>query len=72
MAPVEEPLEAVIISGSRKGQIIRLPNSAELELTPEELHLLDEALDTLLTKLDRLAEEMRLTKEALRPRPETI
>ena len=43
-----EPVEAVIISGPRKGEIVRL-NSDEIVLTAEE----ERALDALQAQLDQ-------------------
>lgn len=67
----ENPVEAVIISGPRKGQIIRLTGGESIEVSPEELQALNDALDVFDAKLDKLAQVMRMTKEALKPRPET-
>ena len=53
-----EIAEAVIISGPRKGQIVRLNSGNSMEpqqtLTPEQWHLLDTSLGTVLTSLDKL------------------
>lgn len=54
-----EPVEAVIISGPRKGQIIRLSEEAIPEITDEEIQLLNEALDQLIAALDRCIEAFR-------------
>jgi hypothetical protein len=51
---VEEITEAVIISGSRKGEVIRLPGG-ETNLTPEELTL----LDALAASANQLVESAR-------------
>jgi hypothetical protein len=55
MSPTaEEIVEAVIISGERKGELIRIPE-AERELTPAEAAL----LDSLIADAWRLAESAR-------------
>ncbi len=69
-AIAEEPVEAVIISGPRKGEIIKLSGGESIEVSPEELQALNDALDVLDVKLGKLAQVMRTTKEALKPRPE--
>jgi hypothetical protein len=51
---MEECMEAVIISGTRKGELIQLPDG-ELELTPAEAAL----LDTLVADAQRMAESAR-------------
>jgi hypothetical protein len=48
-----EPVEAVIISGPRRGEIIRLPADAIPELSDEEIKLVDEALDMVDAALGR-------------------
>ena len=63
-------MEAVIISGPRKGEIIRLSGSESFEVSPEELQALNDALDVFDAKLGKLAQVMRTTKEALKPRLE--
>jgi hypothetical protein len=54
--PVEttEPLEVVIISGPRKGEIVRLSQESVPEVSDEEIGLLNQALDQVLSALDRL------------------
>jgi hypothetical protein len=47
-------MEAVIISGTRKGELIQLPDG-ESELTPAEAAL----LDTLVADAQRMAESAR-------------
>jgi hypothetical protein len=51
--PSAEPVEAVIISGPRRGEIIRLPADAIPELSDEEIKLVDEALDMVDAALGR-------------------
>lgn len=69
LAAMAEPMEAVIISGPRRGEIIRLPEGAG-EPSPEELQALNEALDLLNPKLENLSREFRAGAEAIRPRSE--
>ncbi len=66
MSQVAEPVEAVIISGPRKGEIVRLPNETQDEVTEEEIEALNYALDELIAALDRYAAEVRATIEAWR------
>jgi hypothetical protein len=51
---IEESVEAVIISGARKGELIRVPEG-ERDLTPEESRL----LDSLVEDAWRMAESAR-------------
>jgi len=67
-AAISEPVEAVIISGTRRGQIVRLPLPEPLELRPEEIDALDQALDALNAALAKVSDEARWTLEALRPK----
>jgi hypothetical protein len=53
MAQVVEPIEAVIISGPRRGEIVRLPEDAILEVSDEEIQLLNQALDLVEAALGR-------------------
>ncbi len=57
---VEERVEAVIISGPRKGELITLANGAEPQLTPEE----EAALDFAIEAAGRAAESARAAVEA--------
>ena len=68
MTDVAEPVEAVIISGPRRGEIVRLPETALAEVSPDYVQMLDEALDQLLAAIGRVSEEVRATTEALRER----
>ncbi len=61
---VPEPLEAVIISGPRKGQIIRLPDEAPVEYSHEEVQALNDALDKLDAALQRLSAQIRETTKS--------
>jgi hypothetical protein len=48
-----EAEEAVIISGPRRGEIVRLPVGAIPEVSDEEIRLLNAALDQVEAALDR-------------------
>jgi hypothetical protein len=65
---MESAVEAVIISGPRRGEIIRLPNEAVGEVADEDIQALNVALDGLIVAIDRVATEVRTTIEALRER----
>ena len=63
---MESVVEAVIISGPRRGEIIQLPDEDIAELSNEDIQLLNEALDGLIGAIDRVATEVRATSEAFR------
>ena len=68
-----EPIEAVIISGPRKGEIVRLPEEAVTDdLSDEDAKLLNDALDEIISKIDRLREHMHATTEAWQKRIEEM
>lgn len=71
MAQTVEPSEAVIISGPRRGEIIQLPDALFAEVSGEDVKLLNEALDGLLTAIAGVSTEVRATIEMLRERGET-
>jgi hypothetical protein len=72
VAHIAEPIEAVIISGPRRGEIIRLPVDALAEVTAEvDIEMLNEALDMLITAIEWLSAEMRATSAALQEPVET-
>ena len=59
-------VEAVIISGPRRGEIVQLSNDAAIaELSDADITALNEALDGLLVALDHVAAEVRATLEVL-------
>jgi hypothetical protein len=63
-------IEAVIISGERRGEIVRLPEATRAtDVSDEEVRMLNEALDALIAAVDRVALEVRATVEALRETP---
>ena len=65
------PIEAVIISGPRRGEIVRLPETAAAEISGEEIKMLNEALDGLLTSIEGVSAEVRSTIEMLQERGKT-
>ena len=72
MTDIATPIEAVIISGPRRGEIIRLPVEMLAEtVTDADIKMLNEALDTLVTAIERLSTEIRATSIALREPVET-
>jgi hypothetical protein len=61
-------VEAVIISGPRRGEIIQLLDEDIMEVSNEDIQLLNEALDGLSGAIDRVATEVRATTEVLHER----
>lgn len=51
--PAGEPVEAVIISGPRRGEIVRLPEEAITEVSDQDVRLLNAALDQVEAALVR-------------------
>jgi len=72
MSQATECVEAVIISGDRKGQIIHLPFGGEPGLTETDVTALNTALDQLLNAIDRVSAEVRTTIAELAEQPETV
>jgi hypothetical protein len=62
---MESVVEAVIISGPRRGEIIQLLDEDIAEISNEDIQLLNEALDGLIGAIDRVATEVRATSKAL-------
>jgi hypothetical protein len=62
---MESVVEAVIISGPRRGEIIQLLDEDIAEVSNEDLQLLNEALDGLIGAIDGVATEVRDTSEVL-------
>ena len=65
-ATTSEPIEAVIISGARRGEIINLPASESLELRRDEIQALDNAIDSLNAVVQKVSDELQWTLESLR------
>ena len=57
-------VEAVIISGPRRGEIVQLADEAIAEVSDADITALNEALDELLVALDRVVIEVRDALEA--------
>jgi hypothetical protein len=71
MTETIEPVEAVIISGPRRGEIVRLQDETLTEeVTEEDIKLLNEALDEVIAAIDRVRTEVRLTIETFREQAE--
>ena len=67
-----EPIEAVIISGPRKGTIIQLNEVQAIQPTEEELRLLDSLfvemnskIERLIKQFDRIARDCRASTKRL-------
>jgi hypothetical protein len=65
---METVVEAVIISGPRRGEIIQLPAEDIAEVSNEDIQLLNKALDELIGAIDKIATEVRGTIEAFHER----
>jgi hypothetical protein len=65
---METVVEAVIISGPRRGEIIQLLDEDIAEVSNEDIQLLNEALDGLIGAIDRVATEVRATTGAFHER----
>lgn len=59
-------MDAVIISGERRGEIVTLPSDIQTGLTDTDVTLLNSALDDLLRAIDGLQREIRATTAAVR------
>jgi hypothetical protein len=66
MKSMEASVEAVIISGPRRGEIVRLPDEAISELSDEDVRALNAALDDLIVAIERVATEVQATVKTLR------
>jgi hypothetical protein len=66
MKLMEASVEAVIISGPRRGEIVRLPDEAISEVSDEDLQVLNAALDDLIAAIERVATEVQATVETFR------
>lgn len=60
-------VEAVIISGPRRGEIVQLSDETIAEVSDADIRALNEVLDGLLVALDRVAVEVRATLDAFLP-----
>ena len=58
-------IEAVIISGPRRGEIVQLPEETLPGLSDRELEQINAGLDDVIAAIDRLAAEYHASTEAL-------
>ena len=65
---MEAAVEAVIISGPRRGEIIQLPDEAMAEVSDQDMQAFNTALDGLVVALERVSTEVHATIEAFRER----
>lgn len=66
MAQVTEPVEAVIISGSRKGEIVHVPEDTPAVVSEEDIKTLNKALDDFIAAIERVSAKVRAMTEELR------
>ena len=66
MTHAREPIEAVIISGPRRGENVRLSPDVIPAVSDEDIRLLNDGLDQVLAAIDRLDGEIRAIIEAFR------
>ena len=67
MPATAEPFEAVIITGPRRGEIVRWPVPSTPPLDQGELRALNRALDDFNAAIENVARELRTTLRAIRP-----
>ena len=65
-----QTVEAVLISGPRRGEIVELSEDQVDAWTDSDIDLLNQALDKVIVALDRLSSEMDLTVEAFQQHQE--
>lgn len=66
MAQNVEPIEVVVISGPRKGEIIQLTEDSLAVLANDEIKALNQALDELIVAIEQVAAEVRATTAGIR------
>jgi hypothetical protein len=64
-----EPMEAVIISGPRKGEIVTLTNGT-IDINDEIWTILNEVLDGLSAAIEQVRDSVRSFRESLHEREE--
>lgn len=67
MSPMTETLEAVILTGPRRGEIVEFPVHSPQQLGGGDLETLNCAVEDLDSALDRVAAELRATLVSFRP-----
>ena len=67
---MSQTVEAVLISGPRKGEIIELSEEKLEEWSESDIRLLNDSLDGIIAALNRLSLEVDLTIKAFREREE--
>jgi len=70
MTATAETLEAVILSGPRRGEIVTLPPGTPTAPNAEDVEALDGALDNLNRALERVSSELRAALQSLKPKPQ--
>jgi len=61
-------LEAVILSGPRRGEIVTFPANTPQEPGAKDVETLNGALNDLNLALDRVSAELRLALQSLKPK----
>jgi len=56
-----EPVEAVIISGPRRGEMVRLCDASPAQTSPGDSAALNASLEELIAAMDRVSREVRAT-----------
>lgn len=59
-------VEAVIISGPKRGEIIQLAEDTMAEVSERDITALNESLDELIIAIEKVAGEIRTTVAVLR------
>ncbi len=62
-----QTLEAVILSGPRRGEIVTLPADTPDQPGAKDMETLNGALDELNSALERVASELRAALQSLQP-----
>lgn len=68
MTPTAETLEAVILSGPRRGEIVTFPASTPQQAGATDVEILNRALDELDQALQRVSTELRAALQSLKPK----
>jgi transposase-like protein len=68
MTPTAEALEAVILSGPRRGEIVTFPAGNPEQPNPKEVEALNRVLDELNEALSNVSTELRAALRSLKPK----